>query len=71
VEPQPHAPKLNATIMVATNTRMSFLFLFFLFEIHECRTPAFDSRPLTRREPSASARDEFRRATARCLAEAQ
>jgi hypothetical protein len=27
-EPQPHAPTLNATTMVATNTRMSFLFLF-------------------------------------------
>ena len=45
VEPQPHAPKLSATIMVATNARMSFLFLFFtVSELHECGTPAFGGR---------------------------
>ena len=27
VEPQPHAPKLSAATIVATNARMSFLFL--------------------------------------------
>lgn len=55
VEPQPHAPKLSATIIVATNTRMSFLFLFFLFLIStNAEHPRSVAGPLMRRRARCS-----------------